>query len=63
MGCELVVETVAREERDVGVLVGEDGDRGRGLAPGRDWGDCGDGGEALEVAEAGAADDGDVDRL
>lgn len=61
MGRERVVCAVAREEGNHGVAVGEDGDRGGGGAPrcrnvqGGDWG------VALELLEASAADDGDVD--
>jgi hypothetical protein len=63
VGRELVVQAVAGEEGDVGAVVGEDVD-GRGRrAPGRDGVEHGDGLVALELAQAGAADDGDVDGL
>lgn len=60
---ELMVQAVAREEGDVGALVREDLDRRRGSAPGRLRVDNGHGLEAVELPEAGAADDGDVNGL
>lgn len=58
---ERVVRAVAREEGDGDRVVGQDGDGGRGRAPGGGDGEGGDGGEAFEALEAGAADDGYVD--
>jgi hypothetical protein len=58
---KLVVAAVAGEERDGDAVVREDGDGGRGRAPGRRGRELGDGLEARERAEAGAADDGDAD--
>ena len=63
VGRELVVQAVAGEEGDVGAVVGEDAD-GRGRrAPGGDGVEHGDGLVALQLAQAGAADYGDVDGL
>jgi hypothetical protein len=60
---KLVVDTVAGQEGDVDVVVAEDADgRGRGT-PGSIDGELGDGLVAVELGEAGAADDGDVHRL
>ncbi len=60
---KLVMKTVAGEEGNVDVAVGEDVD-GRGwLAPRRVGVQSGDGRVALELAEASAANDGDVDGL
>jgi hypothetical protein len=58
---ELVVEAVAREEGDGGVVVLEDGDGGGGGTPGCLYVELGDGDEAFEGLEAGAAYDGYVD--
>lgn len=59
--CELVVEAMAGEERDVGAVVGEDVDGRRGRAPGRYWVEYGNGFVAIELGESGAADDTDED--
>lgn len=58
---ELVVQAVAGEEGDGHAGVLEDHDRGGRLAPGRRRVQGGDGRVTLQLAEAGAADDGDVD--
>lgn len=63
MGCELVVLAVTCEEGDVDTLVGENLDRRCGLAPGSDGVEGSDGLESLKLAEASAANDGDVDGL
>jgi hypothetical protein len=55
----LVVETVAGEEGDGGVVVREDVDGGGGVAPGGQWVECCDGDVAGEGLQAGAADYGD----
>ena len=60
---ELVVHAVARDEGDVVAVVLEDLHRRRREAPGRLRAERGDGDEALELAEARAADDADVDGL
>lgn len=58
---ELVMEAVAGQEGNVDAFVGEDAD-GRGRrTPGRHGIELGDGLIPLELAETGAADDGDVD--
>lgn len=56
-----MVEAVAREEGDGGVVVLEDGDGGGGGTPGCLYVELGDGDEAFEGLEAGAAYDGYVD--
>jgi hypothetical protein len=58
---ERVVRAVAGEEGDGDRIVGEDGDGRGGSAPGGGGREGGDRGEAFEVLEAGAADDGYVD--
>lgn len=63
VGCELVVLAVTCEEGDVDPLVGENLDRRCGLAPGSDGVEGSDGLESLKLAEASAANDGDVDGL
>lgn len=62
MGRELVVGAVPRKEGDGHAVVLEDLDRGRGVAPWRQGVDLGDGHVAIDLGEAGAAYDGDVDR-
>lgn len=61
VGSQLVVEAVAGEEGDGVAVVLEDHKGRRGRAPGSDGVEGGDGDVALELGEAGAADDGDVD--
>lgn len=63
VGSELVVQTVPGEESDVDALVFEDADRRGGTAPGCLEVENGDGLESLQLAEASAANDADVDRL
>jgi hypothetical protein len=63
VGSELVVHAVASEEGDIGALVGEDLDRRRGRAPRGLGVEDGHGLEALELGEAGAANDGDMNGL
>lgn len=60
---ELVVDAVARDEGDEVAAVLEDLHRRRREAPGRLRVERGDGDEALELAQARAADDADVDGL
>lgn len=60
---KLVMKAVAGEEGNVDVAVGEDVDGRGGLAPRRVGVQSGDGRVALELAEASAANDGDVDGL
>ena len=55
-----MVQAVAGEEGYVRAVVLEDGDGGGGLAPGGGGGEEGDGVEAFELAETGAADDADA---
>lgn len=62
VGGELVVGAVAGQEGDGDAVVLEDADRGGGVAPGRQGVDGCDGRVALDLGEAGAAYDGDVDR-
>jgi len=59
---ERVVDAVAGEEGDRHRVVMEDGDGGGGLAPGSGHREGGNGGEAFELLQAGAADDSYVDR-
>ena len=59
---ERVVDAVPGEEGDGDGVVCEDGDGGGGGAPGGSDCEGGDGREAFKVLEAGAADDGYVDR-
>ena len=61
VGRELVVDAVAGEEGYGDAIVPRDEDRGRGEAPGSRGVDRGHGLEAGDAAEAGPADDGDVD--
>lgn len=63
MGRILVVQAVSRKEGNVGAVMGEDVDGRRGRAPGRVGGEHGNGLEAIELTEAGAANDGNVDGL
>lgn len=60
VGRELVVQAVAGEEGDIDAVVGEDGDGRGGMAPGGEGVDEGDGLVAVELGEAGAADDSNV---
>lgn len=61
VGGKLVVETVAGEEGDGVAVVLEDHEGGGGRAPRGDGVEGGDGDVAVELGEAGAADDGNVD--
>lgn len=63
VGSELVVQPVSGEESDVDALVFEDADWRGGTAPGCLEVEDGDGLEPFQLAEASAANDGDVDRL
>ena len=60
---DLVVDAVAGEEGDGDARVLEDHDGARGLAPGGVDVERGDGSVAIDLVEAGAADDGDADGL
>lgn len=62
VGGELVVGAMAGQEGDGHAVVLEDADGGRGVAPGRQGVDGCDGRVALDLGEAGAAYNGDVDR-
>lgn len=63
VGSEFVVYAVASQEGNVDALMRADVDGRGGLSPGSCWVQNRNGFEAFELAEAGAADDGDVDGL
>lgn len=63
VGRKLVVQAVSSEEGDIGAVVGEDVDGRRWRTPGRHGVEHSNGLEAIELAKAGASDDGDVDGL
>ncbi len=60
---KLMVRAMAGEEGNVDVAVGENVDGRGGLAPGRVGVQSGNGRVSLELAEASAANDGNVDGL
>ena len=63
VGRKLVVDAMPRQEGNIHAVVREDMDRGGGRAPRGDGVEGGDGLEAFKLAEAGTANDGDVDGL